>query len=62
MEFGSRRASGSISFEAADIPYVFDDLRPFKIHIEHADSPTSILSGTEVFDEWWEKYRPVESE
>jgi hypothetical protein len=62
MEFGSRRASGSISFEAADIPYVFDDLRPFTIHIERADSPESVLSDTKVFEDWWEKYGPISSE
>ena len=28
--------------------------------VEAAESPESILSGTKVFADWWEKYGPVE--
>jgi hypothetical protein len=35
-----------------------DKTEPWEIHVERADSPDSVLSGTKVFDQWWEKYGP----
>ncbi|MHC4715234.1 MAG: hypothetical protein ACYTAN_18520 [Planctomycetota bacterium] len=32
------------------------------ITIERADSPESVLSGTKVFEDWWEKYGTVSDE
>jgi hypothetical protein len=34
--------------------------RPVLVVVERADSPESILSGTKVFEDWWEKFGPAE--
>lgn len=60
---------GSKSLSSGDLPaLVFpgpEDMRnlessmkSWEIYVERADSPTSVLSGTKAFDEWWAKYGP----
>jgi len=50
----------SSSFNPASLPFANDIMPPYRLVIEHADSPESVLSGTKVFEQWWEKHAPVE--
>ena len=48
--------------QAADLPFVLHSDDSDEFIVEPADSPESVLSGTKVFEEWWDKYGPVENE
>ncbi|MHC4714876.1 MAG: hypothetical protein ACYTAN_16660 [Planctomycetota bacterium] len=51
------RVSEKDGFADKDIPH-----KNYELWLERADSPTSDLSGTKVFEDWWEKYGPISSE
>ncbi|MHC4714219.1 MAG: hypothetical protein ACYTAN_13285 [Planctomycetota bacterium] len=40
------------------LPRAATEYGGLKVMVEHADSPTSVLSGTKAFEDWWEKYGP----
>jgi hypothetical protein len=61
IEVSGGRSSWAKYVQAREMPCTFDEWRPFKIHVEHAVSPQSVLSGTKVFDQWWKKYGPEEA-
>ena len=48
------------SFNPARVPIAKDFMPPYQLVIEPADSPESVLSGTQVFEDWWKEYGPVE--
>jgi hypothetical protein len=69
----SRQGTGVLYFAPEDLPANFEPFvehnphagpevepRPVRCVVEPADSPESVLSGTKVFAEWWEKYGPLE--
>jgi len=56
-----RQTIGSVcAFNPASLPIAREMMPGCRIVIENADSPESVLSGTKVFEEWWEKYGPEE--
>lgn len=45
----------------SELPRVYDEFDKWRLVVEHAVEPKSILSGRKVFEEWWAAHGPIDS-